>query len=164
MNPDSSIPEEIKALIGTERVYTGKERLGKGTIKRFADAIGDRNPLYWDDDYARNSRYGGVVAPPGFFGWPTRWKGATPTVSILREEMMKTITQEGYGRLLDGGIEYDFIRPVRAGDTLAVLPRIKDIYERESKSGTMILSIIETTYTNQNGDLVARARSTMIHR
>ena len=40
----------------------------KGAIKKYADAVDDHNPLYWDDEYAKNSRYGSIIAPPGFFG------------------------------------------------------------------------------------------------
>ncbi len=35
-------------------------------ITRFAWACGDDNPLYTDPDYAAKSRYGCLIAPPGF--------------------------------------------------------------------------------------------------
>ena len=157
------LPQEATQLIGKAGGTVILE-VEKGAIKKFADAIGDRNPLYWDEEYARNSRYGSIVAPPGFFGWPTKWKRAMPFFSELRQEVIDTITKAGYSRVLDGGIEFDFFQPVRAGDTLASVPRVASIQERETKSGKMILSIVETTYTNQNGDIVAKAHQTLIHR
>lgn len=48
-------------------------------VTKFAGGIGDINPLWTDQDYARNSPYGAPVAPPSFvigcfsgiqFGWP----------------------------------------------------------------------------------------------
>jgi len=157
------IPEEVGKLIGKtgDTVIMEVER---GAIKRLADAVGDFNPLYWDDEYARHSRYGSIIAPPGFFGWPTKWPEMGPTFSKLREEMLLTISKSGFPRGLDGGIEYEFFAPVRAGDTLAALPKIINVYERESKGGTMLFSVTENTYTNQNGTIVAKARQTMIHR
>ena len=77
---------------------------------------------------------------------------------------MATMAKAGYGRTLDGGAEYDFFHPVRAGDILAAVPKIIDIYERESKRGNIIFSVMETTYDNQNGNLVAKVRQTFIHR
>jgi acyl dehydratase len=157
------LPQEVTQLIGKtgETVIMEVE---KGAIKKFADAVGDRNPLYWDEEYARNSRYGSIVAPPGFFGWPTKWKGAMPFFSELRQEVIDTIAKAGYSRILDGGIEFDFFQPVRPGDILASVPQVTSIQEREAKGGKMVLSITETTYTNQNGDIVAKARQTIIHR
>jgi acyl dehydratase len=66
--------------------------------------------------------------------------------------------------LLDGGQEFEFHHPVYAGDILASTQEITSITERESKSGHMLLSVMETTYINQNGQLVAKARQTILHR
>ncbi len=153
------ISGEVTKLIGKAGDIMIME-VEKGAIKRYADAVGDRNPLYWDEEYAKNSRYGSIIAPPGFFGWPTTWTGAMPISTRLAEELVSTLAQAGYSRLLDGGIEYEFSRPVRAGDILRALPRIVNIVER----GGIVFSITEITYTDQNVDLVAKARQTLIHR
>ena len=39
-------------------------RITNDTIKRLVDAIGDTNPLYRDPEYAKKTRYGGIIAPP----------------------------------------------------------------------------------------------------
>lgn len=157
------LPKEITEFVGRTGDVTIME-VEKGAIKRFADAVGDRNPLYWDEEYARNSRYGSIIAPPGFFGWPTTWTGAMPGLARWREQVRATILGSGYSRALDAGIEYEFFRPVRAGDTLAALETIADISEREGKQGKMVLQTTETTYTSQRGDLVAKARVMLIYR
>ena len=87
-----------------------------------------------------------------------------PFFSPLRAEVMEVMGKAGYERLLDGGIEYDFYHTVRAGDILSAAPKVKGVYERETKGGIMALSVIETIYINQNGDIVAKARQTLIHR
>jgi len=157
------LPQEVTQLIGKvgETVVLQVEL---GAIRKFADAVGDANPLYWDADYATSTRFGGVIAPPGFFGWPTVWKKAMPFFSELRSHVMDIIANAGYARIVDGGIEYDLYVPVRAGDTLSAISVVKDVYERETKTGKMIFSIIETTYTNQWSQLVAAARQTLVHR
>ena len=165
------LPEEVTKLIGQGagmRIF----EVEKGAIKKFADAVDDRNPLYWDEEFARNSRYGSIIAPPGFFGWPTKWarestfplssEGAEPAGAIV--DPRAVLAEAGYSRVLDGGMEYEFFSPVRAGDTLVASSMIKDIVEREGKTGKMAFLFIETTYTNQNGDLVAKARQTTVHR
>ena len=157
------LPQEVVHLIGKTGETVIRE-VEKGAIKKFADAVNDHNPLYWDEEYARKSRYGSIIAPPGFFGWPVKWTKGLPTFSKIMDELMATMVNIGYVRGLDGGIEYDFFYPVRAGDILAAEPKIIDIYERERKDAKMIFSVIETSYSNQNGDLVAKTRQTLIHR
>jgi len=159
------LPEEVTKFIGQAGSVKVFE-VEKGAIKRFADAIDDPNLLYWDEEYARNSRYGSLIAPPGFFGWPAKLPRGAPLTSAseLMVNLRPAITKAGYPRSLDGGIDYEFFHPVRAGDTLAVSSMIKDIIGREGKTGKLVFVITETTYTNQNGDLVARARGTSIFR
>ena len=165
------LPEEVTKLIG-QKTGVRMFEVEKGAIKKFADAVDDRNPLYWDDEYARNSRYGSIIAPPGFFGWPLEWApGVTfplfPESTGVGETNIKTretLAKEGYGRTLDGGMEYEFFIPVRAGDILASSVTITDIVEREGKTGSMVFVFNEITYVNQNGELVAKARQTSIHR
>jgi len=157
------LPEEITKFIGKASGRAGISHVEKGAIMRFADAVGDHNPLYYDEEYAKNSRYGSVIAPPGFLGWPARGiRGGT--FASQNVEGGPDLAKAGYPRIIDGGYEYEFFLPVRAGDILASSSMTKDIVEREGKTGKMAFVITESTYTNQNGDLVAKARHTMIHR
>ena len=151
------LSEEVSKFIGKAedvRIF----EMEKGAIKRFADAVDDQNPLYWDEEYARNSRYGSIIAPPGFFGWPIKRTKGVLTFSAIREELIVALAKSGYSRLLDGGIQYEFFKPVRAGDTLTASSIIKDIVERGGQTGKTAFVITETTYINQNGDLVAKVR------
>ena len=157
--------EQIVQLIGKITDVQVFE-VEKGAIKKFADAVDDPNPLYWDEEYARNSRYDSLIAPPGFFGWPVKWKrGRTNTIRTeSAENVGKALTEAGYSRSLDGGVEYEFFAPIRAGDTLVASSVTKDIIEREGRTGKLVLVITETTYINQKGELVAKAVSTGIRR
>lgn len=156
------LPEEITSYIGRAGEVMILE-VEKGAVRKYADAVDNRNPLYWDEEYARNSRYRSLIAPPGFFGWPTSWgSGGMLTFEAMRE-LSAALNEAGFRRVLDGAIEFEFFQPIRAGDTLAALSVIKDIKEREGKSGKMAFVITETTFTNQKGDVVARMRRTLIH-
>jgi len=157
--------EEIAQLIGKStgvRIF----EVEKGAIRRFADAVGDPNPLFRDDEYARGTPYGGVVAPPGFFGWPLKQPMGAPLVVEFPMALMGPLSQSGYAvaTALDGGMEYDFFQPVRPGDTLAESTVVKDLRERAGRAGKMCFIVLETTYLNQHGALVARARATTILR
>jgi len=73
------IPDEIKKLIGTSGTVKYYE-VEKGAIRRFAEAVNDANPLFQDEEYARKSQYGTIIAPPGFFGWPLKQTRGSPLV------------------------------------------------------------------------------------
>jgi len=165
------LPGETSKFIG-QSIGTVACEVEKGSIKRFADAVGETNPLYWDEEHAAKSRYGSIIAPPGFFGWPVKLPmGATfvrPTDITdppeATEGMRTALAKAGYANVLDGGIEYEFFMPVRAGDTLTAKSSIKDIREREGKTGKMAFVIIETVYYNKKNEQVAVARATAIYR
>ncbi len=164
------LPEEVKNLVGTV-LSTNIFEIEKQAIRRFAEAVGDKNPLYRDEEYARQSRYGSIIAPPGFISSVWFWEdssGQNQGTSVLKSPgllgLMLTLAEAGYPSVLDSGIDYEFFRPVRVGDILKSTVVIKDIRERKSEEGNMVFLITDTTYTNQNGDEVAKTRWTTIHR
>ncbi len=140
------VTDEIRKLIGTESEPRVVE-VERGAIRRFAEAIGDRNPLFNDEAAARHSRFGGMIAPPtfcrslggGFFNVPL-----------------------SLARALDGGSEWEYSEPIRPGDRITVVSKLADIREATGRMGTMVFIVTETRYTNQFGRLCAIQRSTGI--
>src|ERR1700761_3867860 len=66
----SLIPPEASKLIGTEQARaTGI--VEKKQFQRWAAAVKDRNPLYFDADFARTHGYRDVVAPPLYVQYVT---------------------------------------------------------------------------------------------
>ncbi len=121
----------------------------KGAIKRFAEAVGDPNPLWNDEAAARKSRYGGPIAPPTFLR----------SIRLERPELPFDVP---FTRLLDGGSEWEYFEPLRAGDRITAVAQIADVSERAGRLGPMLFIVIEMAYTNQLGELVATQRSTSI--
>jgi acyl dehydratase len=122
----------------------------KGAVRRFAEAVGDPNPLWNDEAAARKSRYGGLVAPPTF-------------LRALRLERPRLPFDLPFGRLLDGGSEWEYFEPVRVGDRITGMARVAEVWERAGRLGTMLFVILEYTYTNQLGELAATQRNTLIY-
>jgi acyl dehydratase len=152
------VPDEFKQYIGKVDPPHLRE-VEKGAIRRYADAVGNDSPLYYDEEYARKSRYGCIIAPPGFFGWA---KSTIPSSEGLMG-LMGAMIEAGYAGILDGGMAYDFYLPVRAGDTIVASPKVADVSLKEGKT-KMMIARFETSYYNQNGDLVAKAYQTLIGR
>lgn len=160
MAEGQGITDELKAMIGTMISEPGILEVERGAIRRYADAIDDPNLLYRDVEYAKKSGYGELICPPGFFGWPIKEGGAMKTLDTFGGPLDRA----GFPRILDAGIEYEFFIPVRAGDILTAYTRVADITERAGRTGNMLIVTQESTYLNQNGDIVAKARSMLIGR
>lgn len=160
MEHDTELMFQLRALLGTMTAPMINE-VEPGAIRRYAEAVGDANPLYSDVEYARRSRYGELTSPPGFFGWQKR---VTAGAVEMMAPVFAALLNAGLLRILDAGREYEFLLPVRAGDTLAWYAKFADVQERVGKSGRMVFVTMEITYINQRGDLVARARQTFIAR
>ena len=73
------------------------------------------------------------------------------------------LAEAGYGRILDGGIEWEFFKPIKVGDKLTVKTSIRNIMERSGKTGKAVFLFRDITYSNQKGEVVAAARQTTIH-
>ncbi|MBI4304305.1 MAG: MaoC family dehydratase N-terminal domain-containing protein, partial [Chloroflexi bacterium] len=63
----SVVTPEMRKAIGTVTVpeFAAAE-VERWAIDRYLEATGDANPLWRDQEYARKSRWGGVIAPPTF--------------------------------------------------------------------------------------------------
>ena len=142
--------EGMKAKIGEEgepRVY----EIEKGMILRFVQAVDDPNPLWQDEEYARKSQYGGIIAPPTLI----------PIIGF--EPMLQQVSQAiPQGTLLHGATELECYQPLRPGESVTVTTKIANIREREGKMGKMTFITFENTYKNQRQELVARCRQMII--
>ncbi|MGP8079712.1 MAG: MaoC family dehydratase N-terminal domain-containing protein [Dehalococcoidales bacterium] len=159
------IPEEIKKLIGTSGAVQYYE-VEIGAIRRFAAAVDDPNPLYQDEEYARKSPYGGIIAPPGFFGWPQKQARGSPLAVDIPPELEAVFEKAGYplSLVLDGGMEYEFFLPVRAGDILSAVTTVRNLRERTGEIGSIIVSFLDTVYHNLAGELVAKQQLMFVRR
>ena len=122
------ISEGLQKLIGRKSTPIVFE-VNRTDIRKIADAAGDRNPLYRDDEYASNSRYGGIIAPPDFFGWPVKWAPNQPFVysNDLAEQIFVEVINAGYTRAINAGMESEYFRPIRPGDSIVVSSEVISI-------------------------------------
>ena len=115
----------------------------KGHIKRFAEAIGDPNPL-WSDESS-----GGIIAPPTF-------------LRIMITEAPTPPELAPFPQMLDGGSEWTYMEPVKPGDVITAVTRFASVNQRSIAVGPAVFLLLETEYTNQRGESVAKQRNTLI--
>ena len=115
------------------------------TLNNFCNGIGDLNPLHRDEEYAKWTRYGGLLAPGCFLyarTWPGRTRFGLPGVHGFH-----------------AGNDFRFEREIRIGDRIDSVERMLGFEEKESRfSGKLVIIHVETTFTNQRGELIATVR------
>ena len=117
------------------------------TLRNFCNGIGDLNPLYRETEYGRGTRHAEMIAHPMFpmaYGWIGRTRWGLPGV-------------HGFY----AGNDWELFRHIRPGDRISAIERVVGVEVKESKfSGRLVLQYVEASYSNQRGELVARALGT----
>ena len=158
---DNNISEDVLAMIGRENVrhYVVTKR----DIRRFAQAIGETNPIYFDEDYAKSTKYGTIVAPPLFcqiFTFEDVHPDRLPKDGSPIEIDVPIPAQ----RTVGGASSYEIFQRVRVGDQITVKSTLKDIYTKQGKSGKLYFVVVETEFFNQENKLIAKESATYIKR
>ena len=159
---DTLITEEVRALIGTE---TPPERnrfpISEEMAFDVADAIEDGNPLYRDAEYAARSRFAGVLCPP-----LATWKDIGPPIGYFgagqESHFEVPLPFNSYG--LNGGSDWQFLRPAYMGSWISRQFKILDIFEKQGRSGMLVFVVRQETQTNQLGQVISLAKRVSIHR
>jgi acyl dehydratase len=140
-----------RSLIGRESEPVVHE-VEKGAIRRFAEALGDPNPIYVDEAAARAAGYPAIVAPPTF------------PVVLTSNERFRHSLDLGTRSILHGEQQFEYARPVLAGDRITVRSKVADVQERPGASGPMDFIVIEDEGRDDKGEVVFKTRAMLILR
>ena len=153
----SVVTDEMRAAVGAESEPTTLE-VEKTGCRMFARAVGHSDPIYYDEEHAKSKGHRSIVAPPGFLGTPVY----TPGSARAPGEMAGRGFSIPYKRVLNGGTEFEYFDTICAGDLLTARGKITAFNERSGSLGPMLITNRETSYTNQDGKLVAKMYGTTI--
>jgi acyl dehydratase len=172
----SIISPEMKALIGTE---TGRsaavDDVSVSEIRRFAQAIFDENPIYYDADAGAQAKFKGLVAPASFPFHMVRTRPLGVPDPMLDPDWdgREIGSSEGQGPRIEwpegyttfhGGDEMEVYQLAKPGERISSTSRIANIYETKGRSGPLGLVVRETVYTNEKGEVLCINRNTMVAR
>jgi acyl dehydratase len=121
----------------------------RGHIRRFCEAIGEDDPIYFDEQAARAAGYPAIPAPPTF-------------AAALRPNDARTGMDLDWKKILHGEQEFAYARPLYAGDRVTLVQRIADIYEKSGKAGAMDMLVLETEARDGHNQVVFTARATIV--
>ncbi|WFU31417.1 MaoC family dehydratase N-terminal domain-containing protein [Bradyrhizobium brasilense] len=156
------LTDELRSWIGREVHYPAREELGRASIRYFALVLGDENPLYLDEAYAREAGYPSVIAPPTLVCETCQYAHRGPGENgYIGHEWQLPVAD---CRMIRAGNEYQFMRPVLPEDRICVTWTLEDIVEcASSRGGTQLFVSSLARYTDASGEVVAINRETIVY-
>jgi acyl dehydratase len=165
MTTDSLVDPESAAKIGSV-VATATGEVNRRDWQRWAAAVGDHNPLWFDPDFARAHGYRDVVCPPRFLQYAilgvTELGGLRPDGSS--GAVSGSMAFPRAPRRMAGGDSTAFHLPAYHRDEIEMVRTVDSIVEKQGRSGRFVLVTWRSEYRNQHRDLVAEATTSMIAR
>lgn len=151
---DQVLLESIRTQVG---VVTTR-RLGVLTdvvIRRYARAIGESNPLYFDAEYARERGFADIVAPPNLVTAVSVWDEGDATDDLRADGTPVEIHLHGLPtsgvRVMGGGEDMEFHDPITAGTDLVERSTLIDAELRDGRSGPIIVVRYRDDYSDDQG-------------
>jgi len=151
------ITDEMRAIVGVVMSEATSYPISASDIRKWAIAVYFPEvppPIFWDEEYAATTRYGGIVAPEEFnpFAWIT--KEPKPTVQVTRfgdfESVLGVATPEFRAVLgSQRTVTYSGVR-MRPGDVIRQEERITEYFEREGKMGLQLYTTFSYEERNQD--------------
>lgn len=152
--------KQVIPQVGKQAVFQAQGEIGKSAIGRFAQTIGDNNPLYWDERYARDSSYGGVIAPPTLiFELGYDCGDEIDKETGLQQGLGKWL---GYPRDLQRAENtYEILQVAHPDDIITAKREVVDVTEREGKRGKWVFITSLISYANHRGELLGTNKETV---
>ncbi|MAI87402.1 MAG: acyl dehydratase [Candidatus Marinimicrobia bacterium] len=126
----------------------------KQRVKFFSKATGQTDPVYFDEDAAKERGFPSLLAPPTFL----------TTVSHEQKNPYQYLHDLSIDmkNVLHAGQSYKYHDLVFAGDQITMESKIKNMYDK--KNGSLQFIEFESIFLNQNKKLTVESLSTLVIR
>jgi len=125
-----------------------KNVVERGAVKKFAEAIGDFHPIYFDEETGRKSRYQTNIAPPTF-----------PRTFDYGDIEGFNLPNKG---LIHGEQTFHYERPLKVGEEIFCYSKVKNYFEKKGNFGEMGFLILESFGEDAEGGLIFSSTSTVV--
>ena len=153
------LTEEARGWIG--RIYPEQEFMAtRDSIRRFAYATRETNPVHFDRDAARAAGYPDIIASPMYY---TVLRTA-PYHTVPLDELGKDGFTEGdlppiaFTRGMAGESQVRWHAHIVAGDLMRTSKKLADIYEKQGRSGPLVFLVFEFEFRRDSGELAVTER------
>jgi acyl dehydratase len=143
---------------GVDRVAL--DEVSMAAIRRFADAMGDANPVYGSDTAAIATGRPGIVAPPATLPiWTMDGYRATAAARAARPDpsggVLGLLAAEGFTTTPATNCRQDYRRELRPGDRLTMRSIVAGVSEKKRTAlGPAHFVSLRSTFTDERGEAV----------
>jgi acyl dehydratase len=130
---DDIVPGELRPTIP----YV----LTKEAIQKYCRSVGETNPLYFDEEFAKKSMYGGLIAPPSIH--ILLMFACTPADDWMRSP-----------GTINAGQQWFYNAPARPGDTIRMVGRALDKFIKKER----LFVIHDNVFYNQHDQVICSGR------
>lgn len=149
----SSLDPELLAHIGS-RSGPQTELVTRRDIRKYAIATGQRSRRYLDGDEAPATFHVALF-------WPVVPLEELARDGVALDPMFPRVPGK---RPMAGGLRIEYHRPIRPGDVLSSTRTLRDIYEKQGSSGSLVFIEVVTEVTDAAGAAVLTETATRIYR
>jgi len=125
-----------------------KNVVERGAVKKFAEAIGDLHPIYFDEDAGRLSRYKNNIAPPTF-------------PRVFDYGVIEGLNLPNKG-LIHGEQTFHYVRPLFVEEEIYCYSIVKKYFEKKGKFGEMGFLVLESYGEEETGSTIFSSTSTIV--
>lgn len=139
---------QARGVIGADlRAQRGWVEVTADEIRRYARMMGSENPLYLDETYASQTRWGALIAPPTLIH-----SAGDPQIGPGMRGL----------QWLYSGADWQWFLPARVGDLVTGRGRLAEVEEKQGRTvPRFALQVGEITYRNQRDETLAVCHTVM---
>lgn len=158
--------EVIDGYLGIDsEVIKGPDAVCEQMIRHWVEVMEDSNPLYSDSEYAANSEYGGIIAPPmqvQVYIMEQQWPKADRDPSPM-ENFVEVLADAGYTAIVATQQEQEYFEPMKLGDEISYTISVDKVSdEKQTARGPGYFVTFIWTYKNQRDELVCKQSFTIL--
>lgn len=155
--------EKIHAFVGMEMSAPtkGHDDVNTAMIRHWCEVMGDANPVYTNEEAAKQSSKGGIIAPPTMLqawsldGYPMHNPPTDESQLDNQRKLHKVFDDHGFTGVLGTNCTQQYFRDLKPGDQVIAHTVINSISEQKATArgiGYFIETL--TTFTDQNQEAV----------
>ena len=143
------------------KIEVARDSVSEPVIRSWCDAMSESNPLYIDQDFANDSKHGGIIAPPAMLqvwtmsGLHLGNQFQRNTEDSPSAGVYQLLDEAGFTGVVATNATYHYNEVIRPGDLISASQKLLDVSEEKTTAiGMGHFVTTETIYSDASGKQV----------